>query len=57
MLDSLYVTSKCKKCQHPRDIPLSFFVGLDYKFKNSAIAMCQKCNIEFVVTFDEPKIQ
>ena len=57
MLETRFVTSKCDKCQQQNDISLSYFVGSDYKFENTVIAMCQNCNSDFLVTLDEAKIQ
>lgn len=51
------INSRCDKCQQLNDISLSLFVGLDYKFKSSAMAMCQKCNTDYIVTLDESRTQ
>lgn len=57
MLDSRYIASICENCQHENNISLSYFVGFDYTFEKSVVAMCQTCNKDFVVVFDEQKIQ
>ncbi len=57
MLDSRYIASTCENCQHENNISLSYFVGFDYTFEKSVVAMCQTCNKDFVVVFDEQKIQ
>jgi len=57
MLESGFVTSKCEKCQEPNDVSLISFVGHDYQFKDSIVAMCQRCNTSYLVTLDELKIQ
>lgn len=57
MLETRFITSKCDKCQQTNDISLRYFVGDDYKFSDTIIAMCQKCHTDFVVKLDESKIQ
>ena len=56
-LETGLITARCDKCQQLNDISLSHFVGLDYKFKSSAMAMCQRCNTDYIVTLDESMIQ
>jgi hypothetical protein len=56
-LETGLITSRCDKCHQLNDISLSLFVGLDYKFKSSAMAICQKCNTDYIVTLDESRIQ
>ena len=56
-LETGLITSRCDKCKQLNDISLSLFVGLDYKFKSSAMAMCQSCNTDYIVTLDEPETQ
>ena len=53
MLETRFVASKCDNCQHENNISLRYFVGLDYNLEESVIAMCQACNKDFVVTFDD----
>ncbi len=50
------MTSMCDNCQQENNISLSYFVGLDYKFEKSVVAMCQACNRDYIVTFDESMI-
>ena len=57
MLETRFVTSKCNNCQHENNISLSYFVGRDYSLEESVIAMCQACNKDFVVTFDDSMIR
>jgi hypothetical protein len=57
MLETRFVTSKCDNYQHENSVSLSYFVGLDYTLEESVIAMCQACNKNFVVTFDESMIR
>jgi hypothetical protein len=56
MLETRFVTSKCENCQHENNISLNYFVGLDYRLEESVIAMCQSCNKDFVVSFDDSMI-
>ncbi len=57
MLETQFITSKCDNCQQDNNISLNYFVGLDYKFEKSVVAMCQGCNKDFIVTFDESMIR
>ena len=57
MLETRFITSKCDKCQQENDVSLNFFIGLDYKFEKAVVAMCQVCNKDFVVTFDDSMIR
>ena len=57
MLENRFITSKCDNCQQENNISLSYFVGLDYNFEDSVVAMCQTCNKDFIVTFDESMIR
>lgn len=56
MLETRFITSKCDKCQQENNVSLNYFVGFDYKFEKSVIAMCQACNKDFIVTFDESMV-
>jgi len=57
MLENRFITSKCDNCQQENNISLSYFVGLDYNLEDSVVAMCQTCNKDFIVTFDESMIR
>lgn len=57
MLESRVITSSCEHCQEENNISLSYFVGLNYNIEESVIATCQKCNTDFIVTFDESMIR
>jgi len=57
MLETRFVTSKCDNCQHENNISLKYFVGLDYSLEEAVIAMCQACNKDFVVRFDDSMIR
>jgi hypothetical protein len=56
MLETRFIASKCDKCQQDNNVSLNYFVGLDYKFEKSVVAMCQACNKNFIVTFDESMV-
>jgi hypothetical protein len=56
MLEPRLITSKCDNCQQDYNISLNYFVGLDYKFERSVVAMCQACNKDLIVTFDESMV-
>lgn len=56
MIESRVMPSKCDKCETQNDIPLSYFLGFDYKFENAVIATCKSCNGDFVVTLDDSLI-
>lgn len=56
MLETRFVSTKCDKCQQENNILLSCFVGPDDEFANSVVAVCQNCNEDFAVSFDESMI-
>ena len=56
MLDTRFIISKCDNCQQDNSISLNYFVGLDYKFEKTIVAMCKACNKDFIVTFDESMV-
>ncbi len=56
MLETRFITSKCDKCQQQNNVSLNHFVGLDYKFEKSVVAVCKACNMGFIVTFDESMV-
>ena len=56
MLDVRSITSTCENCQQQNDISLNYFVGSDYRLKNSVLAICRSCNTDYIVTIDGPKI-
>jgi hypothetical protein len=56
MLDVGSVISTCENCKRQNDISLNYFVGSDYRLKNSVIAICRSCNTDYIVTIDGPKI-
>ena len=57
MLETRVIASNCENCQQENNISLSYFVGSDYNLKESVIATCQTCNMDFIVTFDESMIR
>ncbi len=57
MLETRFITSKCDKCQQTNEISLRYFVGSDYQFNDTVIAMCKECSSSFMVTLDESKIK
>lgn len=57
MLETRFITSKCEHCKNENSISLSYFVGPDYHFDDSVIAMCKTCNRDYVVTFDDTMIR
>ena len=56
MLETRFIASKCDKCQQQNNVSLNHFVGLDYKFEKSVVAVCKACNKDFIVTFDESMV-
>lgn len=56
MLETRSITSICDKCQQENIVSLRHFIGFDYKFEKSVIAMCQACNKDFIATLDESMI-
>jgi len=56
MLDVGSVTSTCDNCQQQNNISLNYFVGSDYRLKDSVIVMCRSCNTDYIVKIDGPKI-
>jgi hypothetical protein len=56
MLETRFIASKCDKCQQDNNVSLNYFVGLNYKFEKSVVAMCQACNKDFIVMFDESMV-
>ena len=53
MPDIRSITSHCDNCQQPNDVSLNYFMEVDFSFKTSVIATCQKCNRDYIVTLEE----
>ena len=48
--------SICNDCQHLNYVSMNYFVGHDYKFRKSAVAMWQTCGTDVVVSLEETLI-
>lgn len=55
MLDVGSVKAICDICQNENEISLNCFLGSDYRFKDSVVAMCRSCNKDFIVMLNGPK--
>jgi hypothetical protein len=52
MFDFGSITLNCENCQQHNDISLNYFIGSDYRLKDSVIARCRSCNKDYIVTLD-----
>lgn len=52
MIDLGMINSICNHCEQKNEMSLSYFLGIDYKFKKSALVTCRKCNKDYTASID-----